>query len=49
MSILGVAVIVLLLVLRTLVGSLEDHAVAVSHLDATHYGRGIKHHMLGRN
>jgi hypothetical protein len=32
-----------------LVGSLEDHAVVVSHLDATHTGAKIKHHVYGRN
>jgi len=32
-----------------LVGSLEDHAVAVSHHDATLNGTKIKHHVYGRN
>jgi len=49
MSILGTAAIVWLLVLRSLVGSLEDHAVAVSHHDATHINGPIAHHVPGRN
>jgi len=32
-----------------LVGSLEDHAVAVSHHDATHINGPIAHHVPGRN
>jgi hypothetical protein len=32
-----------------LVGLVEDHAVAVSHLAATPYRAKIKHHVRGRN
>jgi hypothetical protein len=30
-------------------GSLEDHAVVVSQLDATHISERIEHHVYGRN
>ena len=34
---------------RTAADTLTDHAVAVSHHDATHIRAGIEHHVAGRN
>jgi len=48
-SILGVAVIVVLLVEDLWKDFKQDHAMAVSHHDATHIDEELAHHFHGRN